>query len=901
MKKLFILFTLIIIYKAASEYESCSSFEEIKESYCESLYNDTHYCYFSNDQCKSSPIQCQNYPSENENFVDETCKSIILSKPNKKCKVSTTGNKKICEEIDKECEDYKEGDDCNLLDAGSADKRCVLYNKKCEAHSNQCTGLDINKCSKNIPQDNKYQCVWKNDHCEAEERLCKDFIIYSDKNGGSSNCNLLKHTSPKSCILAGDVCYEDYLLCEDGNGNEDICNIIKPLKADNTIDPLYKCEYQGTTCSKVRKKCSDFKKGEDNEELCEKFTTSNSLYTKCVLENHNCQEKYLSCDSYHQVVESSQRKEEDCANIIPVNYNEKKCKFDDGTKLCNEVPKECNEIRDKENCDFHDLNTEKTCFFKNNICQEVYRTCELYNNKIQSKNEDDCKSIPIFEDDSDNKIYECIFIKESSTCSKNEMKCEDYKGEDENICEAISQNYNSGLKCVFKDNKCIEKYLGCEYYTGKDKNICESITPSAPYQKCILKKDKDCITKTQICSDYLGNIEEECTDHFISSDYINKCAFINNKCIDFPYKYCSDYRGTNKEICESIRPYYYQGNTIDLNSRCIYYEDKGCIRENFECESYTGKDKNICESIIPSNPYKKCVFSIDNDCTTKSKICSDYLGNNEKECTDKFISSDYINKCSFINNKCIDFPYKYCSDYRGTNKEICESIRPYYYEGIYDENQIDPTSRCIYYEGKGCKRESNKCSSAKSEYDCFNLKLSDSNKMCFFINNQCIEQYSSCLNYQNNEPNIDKVGCESLVFPLEKCIYEPPATNGQKGTCTTKQKNCSEFKKELFNIACYGIILTDKSKYCSFSNNVCSENKKYCSDITEGATDEICNSAKVSYPTNECVRNGDKCEENIVPYSKPKAEEKETEQKENNSGSKIYLGNLLFVMLLILF
>ena len=63
----------------------------------------------------------------------------------------------------------------------------------------------------------------------------------------------------------------------------------------------------------------------------------------------------------------------------------------------------------------------------------------------------------------------------------------------------------------------------------------------------------------------------------------------------------------------------------------------------------------------------------------------------------------------------------------------------------------------------------------------------------------------------------------------------------------------------------------------------------------------VVNSAKVSYPTNECVRNGDKCEEYIVPYSQPKAEEKATEQKENNSGSKIYLGNLLFVMLLFLF
>ena len=52
--------------------------------------------------------------------------------------------------------------------------------------------------------------------------------------------------------------------------------------------------------------------------------------------------------------------------------------------------------------------------------------------------------------------------------------------------------------------------------------------------------------------------------------------------------------------------------------------------------------------------------------------------------------------------------------------------------------------------------------------------------MCVFFNNQCKEQYLSCLKYQNNEPNIDQIGCESIVFPLKKCIYEPPVIAGQK-------------------------------------------------------------------------------------------------------------------------
>ena len=265
-------------------------------------------------------------------------------------------------------------------------------------------------------------------------------------------------------------------------------------------------------------------------------------------------------------------------------------------------------------------------------------------------------------------------------------------------------------------------------------------------------------------------------------------------------------------------------------------------------------------------------------CITIDKICSNYLGNDEEECTNKYIASDFINKCAFINNTCIDFQYKNCSDYRGTSKEICESIRPYYFEGIYDENQVDPNSRCVYYVDKGCKRESSKCFEATTENDCLNIKLSDSKKMCVFINNQCKEQYASCELYQTNEDTIDQSGCESIVFPLEKCVYTAPDTDGQKGTCTTRKRYSCEFKTELLNQFCSSIILTDKSKYCSFSNNVCSENTKYCLNVTEGATDEICNSLKVSYQTNKCVKNDDKCEEI------------------NSFGRKLYLGNLLLVL-----
>lgn len=152
MKKLYLLFTLIILYNSQT-YEDCSYFEMIKKQNCENLDNTTHYCRFSNDQCIAYYKYCSLY-STVKNFTDNNCLLNIPPNENEKCLIRAINGGYICGQEPKECKDYTIGDDCTSLYAG-INKRCVLFKDKCEAHSNNCEGLTQIECELNIPNDNK--------------------------------------------------------------------------------------------------------------------------------------------------------------------------------------------------------------------------------------------------------------------------------------------------------------------------------------------------------------------------------------------------------------------------------------------------------------------------------------------------------------------------------------------------------------------------------------------------------------------------------------------------------------------------------------------------------------------------------------------------------------------------
>ena len=788
MKKLILIISLFICYYA--QYEDCSQFEAIGQVKCGTLSNSTHSCIFSNGQCIANFIGCSAYVASNDKFVDSICTSIISPNANKKCSVKTTNDgAKLCDEETKKCNEYKFGDDCKSLIAGT-NKRCVLYKGNCEEHSDECTGLSSNDCSKNIPRDNTQKCVWdtSSSSCISKNRLCSDFISYVDEEGGSLQCSQIEIESPKECFFDGKNCIDVIPRCQDGDNTN--CEEIKPLTSDkDAYDIDTKCIYDDGACGPQSKECEDY------EDDCETKSASN-INKMCALEGNKCKEIYITCDSYDALVNEGDRQSNACAAITPRNKDTKaidyysKCVLNDDHE-CESVLKECNEFNNnKLLCNYHKQDEDKICIFKNNQCQEQYRTCELYNSEA-NKNKGGCESIlPKYPSEP---VQKCIYVdvEGTSTCKKERMECEDYTGTDAAFCNSITTNDTTIYKCVFRGDKCVAEYNGCGSYDGKERKVCESIKLDNEYNKCVLENDKDCVERNKLCSEYLGIDEFECKNKYIGSDEYHSCNLINNKCVEVKkYKYCSDYKGTNKQECEAIQPYKLDNNAvIDLTSRCIFKENEGCIRQSLKCGD-------------------------------------------------------------------------------ATNAEQCQAIS--------------------------------------------NSYPSDSKKNCAFINNQCKEQFKSCELY-NSEATIEKTICDSIVFGdilTDKCVYEAPASGQTKGTCTAGTKICSDLKIELFKSECTALELTDVTKTCEFSNNVCSDTKKYCSELSNesGLNNDKCNSAKVLAANHICVLKKDNsgCEEIIntnyvEPTTKPnqptnqqpqtqtqpqQQEETKPETTENNSGGK---------------
>lgn len=134
----------------------------------------------------------------------------------------------------------------------------------------------------------------------------------------------------------------------------------------------------------------------------------------------------------------------------------------------------------------------------------------------------------------------------------------------------------------------------------------------------------------------------------------------------------------------------------------------------------------------------------------KRRSCSEYSGNDEKECQNYEAKGD--NKiCIYEIGKCIEkenYIYIDCDHYEGKDRAVCESIRPlkFIYQNYQDIITFDYSKKCVYGE-YGCEGTSKKCSEAKSYLECSAITLSNNNKKCSYINNACVEQYKTCKLY----------------------------------------------------------------------------------------------------------------------------------------------------------
>ena len=755
MKRILLLFSLLALYR--NDVEDCSGFESYLSQGCSALSNGPDICVYSQGNCIQSHIytECEEYaPDSDSNFDDDTCKKI---NPNNggtdgwkyKCIISKNiNNQKICLKEEKTCEDHEENDDCFDLKAGEG-QRCVLINnKKCEAHYSSCSELkDKTKCEANIPSSNIQKCEWIPDDevCQETDRFCKDYIIYIEKDKSSEQCENLKLKLTNSltlCALENSRCSEYYIDCSAGINNQTLCESIKPIESGSSYYSYCydKCIYTKTgentgTCTKVKRKCNDFIYGRDEPAICRYFEPSNSNH-ECVYDHgtKECHDLFKSCDSYNlDNIDKNSRDASTCKSIIPndKSYSDLyECAFDTDDKNCYTKRKDCSSFTTEYSCNSQSFDDEpskvsKRCLFINDECKEIDKTCQIYNNNVakEQRSKSNCEQIvPIYTDAQHNGYsYKCVFDEDTKECFDKKIECEDYKGDDEIKCQMLSNNLDdsSKFKCSIVKGKCIKQYKYCNSYNLdflnkiKNKTLCETINLSANNKKCILKNDQTCTEIKKTCSEYTGTSEYDCIKYFEASKTDHVCSLVNNKCIEQPkaINYCSDYRGTNKQECESIKPSNEYIDSIGYPSKCVYSEEEGCIKVILKCED--AKTYDECQIISPTNTNKQCAY-VNNICQEQYKTCQLYQ--DTEDLIEKIPCESIIDKTTTYTNNLYQCKFKppATTDGKGTciaTKRACADFKPDLVRDVCTVLSLpfeDKSKYCIF-ENDSCQLKTKTC------------------------------------------------------------------------------------------------------------------------------------------------------------------------------------------------
>ena len=420
-------------------------------------------------------------------------------------------------------------------------------------------------------------------------------------------------------------------------------------------------------------------------------------------------------------------------------------------------------------------------------------------------------------------------------------ECSDFNKFKSEMCCSVELD-DPDKSCVFVNDKCKALPNDCSEYTGSDASECESIVPQTTSEICYFENNSCKSKPVSSCLAYKAGLPREICENIITSEGL-KCELVNNECKP-SYSDCSDYKGQDKNTCESIE-------LEDFFKYCLYTEGKGCEEKDktgLTCNSYTGHNSYYCEKIELEDEKKNCVFYGDK-CSEYYKECSSITGDtNEDVCNSNIPRDHYKYKCHYKDGQCTKVQKK-CSDYKEG-------------EGYYYCNYIslaDGSKECRVIDGQ-CKEVDITQKALCSEYKqgleeeyCSGIKLEDENKYCVLTNNECKESYKECSSAGNDESI-----CNSIIPENGgKCEFKNNACTEkiiQYSECSEYTSIFDDFGGEQF---CVTINPSDSMKKCVYSEHNCNEEDKLCTEFTSGATKEICEKAPTSSNKKKCVLSDD--------------------------------------------
>ena len=761
-----------------TEMDECESrFKVSLQTKCGSIGSCTYNIEGTDNVCVATQ-DC----SKGNGKTQAECEEIVPSNYHEyKCILEGS----VCKPTKKECEEYNKirsvtsgssptytsitGDGCTKLvpRTGKGDE-CIIVSGQCIPHFVQCSSItspspNPGQCNNNIPGEPTKRCEWKKEGEETTES-CHTYVRYCD-------------------YTASDV--KNY-------ASKDICFGLE-IDTSDSERTKKKCIYSGSTCTSVYDKCDDY--------IVPGDPTDDSR-----------------CNGRHPV--DSTLKDYDYSLT---------CKFDTSDSKCKPEQTKCNDytiipstLRDEDMCKkLKPTDSNKVCVYaydestSANICEEVYNSCQLYNDNEIEKTRLDCQGIVLTDPNK-----ECVYIPEQDKCEERQIyeSCDSYPGKDKKICESIiskttnnycildkdskckerpvlcAEAFNNKLECIYYAKasdtnkrcaydeettpthtpKCYEEYARCEDYLENDSYICEAIRLYNG-NKCEFIQGR-CRSKNKICSE--AKTEAECkliAKTGVTDPDKKICEYTGSSCRE-QFKYCSDYRevcaqpasGTTtcETNCRAIKPYDESGESLDIYSRCEYEYGVGCQRVPQVCSEADG-NPILCAEISPKikdNSVKYCAY-INDKCEEKFKKCEHYHTSGTYDSDERDFCQAIVpenNLQSLCSYKSVD------GEYKCVTKTQCSLFSPADYETLCLEINPNCTYLTTYNSYGTCKKVEKSCLNTKF------YKVSDDNEaIC--------KSMEASVPYKICSLKEDKSGCEEVyresIYPISSSAQQENASS----------------------------------------------------------------------------------------------------------------------------
>ena len=758
-----ILIVSLIIICYTQTTETCSS------SFKTALYD---VCDKTDSQCGGDEYGCFRRGCQNGNKDQYTCRSTLPSGVDLhkyKCAwlpKEGSATEYECRNDLKICTDYNVfgnsaplpdgGDTCSGLKSNDDNNEiCVLEKPgKCVSKYIDCTKVPAGQCGDyEVVKDFSIKCrldttVTPNRCVSNGKRNCGYFNgddDYNLFNIGNNKCiNLDTGNNNEKCIYLNGICRSSKLTCELYN-TESSCKTFSsapdsnhyynmPLNQINDdYDYSKKCvwDVNSKICTAVDIMCSDY---DGNEYMCD-------AVSKCIYDSseNKCFEKYENCNLYSQ-------KE--------INKNRTKCE----NSLLPNIDKKCDYILGKDECRQKNPNP--------------YATCSDYNNEEGDKDRIICESIR-----TTNPPYYCVLDKDNQ-CIERALNCSEVYNEED--CLHIAKASDPNKKCAFKSNKCVEEYIRCEDFIDinlpKFASQCRNIKLYNGLQ-CESESDR-CKTRNKICSE--ANTFEECkliAKTGVTNPERKVCDYIgydddDDDIIDRiacgeTFKFCSDYRGTNRIDCENIKPYDKEGEKIDELSKCVLENEK-CQRVPKDC-SDADNNPILCNEIshnIKDNSTKYCRYDRYENSKNQNKCIEDYKTCDSYKRTSMVDSgTDYD---EFKGNCSAIIPQNYEKSVCKVAQDLADDI----YKCVADDTCKPFNTKTDNYR-ELCNKHTN--SGLECLYDSNSNTCKDVERTCndirFYTEDSASEEYCNRITpskpYKKCTLKEDKSGCKEIYIELD--------------------------------------------------------------------------------------------------------------------------------------